>query len=150
MVMYLPDLRRLSDSPGIVGARDGWNHSRTVSCGIRALVTLKVCQHIYIGICRSGLTEEEGLGLKPGSLVLLTSKMLLVACGSRVGFINHRVVLPLLLQEDIRKLVVQLLQTGGVWFIRYISKPRDSGVEVTKEDRKVGAEEGVHLFCSPG
>lgn len=76
--------------------------------------------------------------------------MLLVDCGSWVGLVDQGVVLPVLLQEDIWKLIVQLLQTGGVWFIRYILKPRDSRVKVAEEDREVEAKEGVHLFRAPG
>lgn len=63
--------------------------------------------------------------------------------------INRGVVPPVLLQKDVRELIVQLPQTSGVWLIGYVLKPREGIVEVIEEDGELEAKEGIDLFGAP-
>ena len=101
-------------------------------------------------MCRwNGLTKKEDSGFEPCCCGLPTGHVLLVRLTGWVSFIDQAVVPPVLLQEDIGKLVVELLQAGRIRLIRDVLEPRNCRVKVAKENWEVVAKEGIDLFCTP-
>jgi len=101
-------------------------------------------------VCRwNGLTKKEDSGFEPCRCSLPTGHVLLVCVTGWVSFINQAVVPPVLLQEDVGKLVVELLQASVIRLIRDVLEPGNGGVKVAKENWEVVAKEGVDLLCTP-
>lgn len=66
-----------------------------------------------------------------------------------MGVVNQGVVLPVLLEEDVRQLVAEPLQASRVGLVRDVLESSGGCIEVAEEGGEVEAKEGIHLFGAP-